>query len=157
MRYHRCKSVCISFRKSNNLRQSTRLHCEFLLVVPDGAEDLLQDTVNVTLLSHGATGQPLHSSPLFWADKWFSLLLLIRAFLSIHQLSVPGFTQKCQQKQRLWHTEQKYQQNLLTQTMRILLWARPFCLILSSSSSPLHQLRQCFSREREEKPGSSFL
>lgn len=98
------------------LRQSTRLHCEILPFVPDGAKDLLQDTVNATLLFCGATGQPLLSSPLFWADKWFSLLPLIRAFLPIHQLSIPGFTQKGWQKQRLWHTGQKYQHNLLTQT-----------------------------------------
>lgn len=76
---------------------------------------------SAVLLFCGATGQLLHSSlwlPLFSADKWLSQPPLIRAFLPIHQLSIPGFTlaaQKGRQKQRRWLTGQIYQHNLLTQ------------------------------------------
>lgn len=111
---------------------------------------------SVVLLSWGATGQPLHSSlwlPLFSADEWLSQPPLIRAFLPIHQLSIPGFqAQKDLQKQRQWLTGQIYQHNLLTQ--------------INKNSPTSKEVLSYFSHhfiswdsvlaEKLKKPGSSF-
>lgn len=114
--------------------------------------------ISVVLLSCGATGQPFHSSlwlPLFSADKWLSQPSLIRAFLPIHQLSIPGFTlaaQKGRQKQRWWLTGQIYQHSLLTQINK----NSPTSKAVLSHFSHHFLSWDSVSTEKLKKPGSSF-